>query len=188
MSNKIIEWTSLVGKHCRGRVEFGLPCNVATSNVVYQDVWYLDVGCSNHMSGKKELFSHLDESVWGKVNFGNKSKVLIMGKGNVKICSKVGIDVTIVNVFFVPNLFGNLLSMGQLTETWHIINIFNGVCTLSDKNKKMIAKVHMTKNMMFPMFLQPKTLFSLKAIVEYSNWLWHFQFDHLNFRGLKLLE
>ena len=40
-----------------------------------------------------------------------------MGKGNVKICSKVGIDVTIVNVFFVPNLFGNLLSMGQLTET-----------------------------------------------------------------------
>ena len=92
-----------------------------------------------------------------------------MGKGNVKICSKVGIDVTIVNVFFVPNLFGNLLSMGQLTEKWHIINICNGVCTVSDKNKKMIAKVQVTKNRMFPMFLQAETLFSLKATIEDSN-------------------
>ena len=111
-----------------------------------------------------------------------------MGKGNVKIYSKDDTGVTIADVFFVLDLFWNLLSMRQLIEKLHIINIFNGVCTLSDKNKKMIAKVHMTKNRMFPMFLQPKTLFSLKAIVEYSNRLWHFQFDHLNFRGLKLLE
>ena len=40
-----------------------------------------------------------------------------MGKGNVKICSKDGIDVTIADVFFVPNfIFWNLLSMGQLIE------------------------------------------------------------------------
>ena len=40
-----------------------------------------------------------------------------MGKGNVKICSKDGIDVTIADVFFVPNfIFWNLLSMRQLTK------------------------------------------------------------------------
>ena len=89
MSNKIAKWTSWAGKHCRGRVEFGLPRNVATSNVVHQDVWYLDAGCSNHMSGKKELFSHLIESVWGKVNFGNKSKVLIRAKVMLKYVLKL---------------------------------------------------------------------------------------------------
>ena len=68
------------------------------------------------MCGKKELFSQLDESIWGDVNFGNKSKVSIIGKGNVKIRSKDGTDVTIANVFFASNLFWNLLSMGQLTE------------------------------------------------------------------------
>ena len=57
------------------------------------------------MCGKKELFSQSDESIRGNVNFGNKSKVLIMCKGNVKICSKDGTNVTITNVFFVPDIF-----------------------------------------------------------------------------------
>ena len=92
-----------------------------------------------------------------------------MGKGNVKISYKDGIDVTIEEVFFVSYLFWNLLSMGQLIEKWHIINTCNGVCTVSDKNKKMIAKVQVTKNRMFPMFLQAETLFSLKATIEDSN-------------------
>ena len=43
--------------------------------------------------------------------------------------------------------------MRQLTEKWHIIKISNGVFTLSDKNKKMIAKIQITKNKMLPMFL-----------------------------------
>ena len=37
------------------------------------------------------------------------------------------------------------------------------------KNKKMITNVQITNNMMFPMFLQVETLFSLKAIVENGN-------------------
>ena len=55
-----------------------LACNVTTSNVDCQDVWYLDIGCSNHMCEKKELFSQLDELICGEVNFGNKSKVSTM--------------------------------------------------------------------------------------------------------------
>ena len=54
-----------------------LAYNVATSNVDWQDVWYLDTGCNNHMCSKKELFTQLDESIWDEVNFGNKSKVSI---------------------------------------------------------------------------------------------------------------
>ena len=67
------------------------------------------------MCDKKTLFSQLYELVYDEVNFGNKSKVLIMDKSNVKIYSKDSIDVTIVDVFFVPNLFWNLLSIRQLT-------------------------------------------------------------------------
>ena len=82
-----------------------LACYVATSNVNCQDFWHLDARCSNHMCDKKELFSQLNESVWDEVNFGNKSKVSIIDKGNVKICSKDDTNVNIENVFFVPDLF-----------------------------------------------------------------------------------
>ena len=76
------------------------------------------------MCDKKTLFSQLYELVYDEVNFGNKSKVLIMDKSNVKIYSKDSIDVTIVDIFFVPNLFWNLLSIKQLTEKKNISLIF----------------------------------------------------------------
>ena len=57
------------------------------------------------MCNKKKKISQLDESIQGNVNFGNKSKVSIMGKGNVKIHSKDGTDVTIVDVFFYFRYF-----------------------------------------------------------------------------------
>lgn len=45
------------------------------------------------MYGKKELFSPLDESVWGdEVSFRNKFEVLIMGKCNINIIFKDDAD------------------------------------------------------------------------------------------------
>ena len=91
-------------------------------------------------------------------------------------------------MYFLFQIFSsNLLSIGQLIGKRHSINISNGVYILSRKNKKMIAKVHMTKNRMFSMFLQIEILFNLKATIEDDNGLWHFHFGHLNFCRLKLL-
>lgn len=54
----------------------------------HQNVWYLDTGCSNHMSGNKSAFSHLDESYHDTVKFGDNSTISVMGKGNVSIQTK----------------------------------------------------------------------------------------------------
>ena len=51
--------------------------------------------------------------------FGNKFKVSIIDKGNAKICSKDGTNVTIADVFFVLDLVQNFLSIRQLTEKYH---------------------------------------------------------------------
>ncbi|KAK9698048.1 hypothetical protein RND81_08G079000 [Saponaria officinalis] len=105
------------------------------------------------MTGNKELFSYLDESVQGEVSFGNKSKVQVKGKGNINIQSKNGTNVTIADVYYVPWIFRNLFSLGQLTEKWHKINIQNKVCEIKGKNNKLIFKVRMTMNHMFPLCL-----------------------------------
>ena len=42
--------------------------------------WYLDSGCSNHMTGNKKLFVKLDENVKGIVSFGNDNEGDVMGK------------------------------------------------------------------------------------------------------------
>ncbi|XP_017190472.2 uncharacterized protein [Malus domestica] len=50
-----------------------------------QVVWYLDSGASNHMCGKKEFFAKLKNGPYGFVSLGDSSKLLVEGKGKIKI-------------------------------------------------------------------------------------------------------
>jgi hypothetical protein len=47
------------------------------------NLWYLDNGASNHMTGDLSKFKEIDHGVVGKVRFGDGSAVEIMGKGSV---------------------------------------------------------------------------------------------------------
>ena len=123
------------------------------------------------MCGKKEFFSYLDESVRGEVNFGNKAKVSIMGKGNVLIRLKDGSHEHISDVFYVPSLHRNLLSMGQLSEKGLKIIIDKGVCIIKNMKNELVAEVKTTKNCMFPLPLQSEIIQSFSAIVMDTNWL-----------------
>src|ERR1044072_738491 len=50
-----------------------------------ENQWFLDTGCSNHLSGNKELFSNLDEKFHATVKLGDNSKLEVLGKGKVAI-------------------------------------------------------------------------------------------------------
>ncbi|RDX99790.1 hypothetical protein CR513_17108, partial [Mucuna pruriens] len=50
-----------------------------------EDKWFLDSGCSNHMSGNKEWFSKLDENFQHTVKLGNDTRIAVMGKGSVRL-------------------------------------------------------------------------------------------------------
>ncbi|TXG50951.1 hypothetical protein EZV62_023475 [Acer yangbiense] len=115
-----------------------LACNVAVDDAKYK--WFLDTGCSNHMCGRKEMFSELDETFTSKMKFGNNSKVPVMGKGKISISLKDGSKNTISEVLFVPSLQQNMLSVGQLLEKGYDMRIYREVCTINDEQKGLIAK------------------------------------------------
>jgi len=50
-----------------------------------ETMWFLDSGCSNHMTGDRQWFIHLDESFRQVVKLGNDTKMDVMGKGNIKL-------------------------------------------------------------------------------------------------------
>lgn len=45
-----------------------------------ENIWYLDNGASNHMSGNRNFFNTLDDEVTGVVRFGDDSRIDIKGK------------------------------------------------------------------------------------------------------------
>lgn len=76
------------------------------------NVWYLDNGASNHMTGFKTKFIELDESITDEVRFGDGSAVKIEGKGTVMMACKNGEEKTLNEVFYIPNLRNNIISLG----------------------------------------------------------------------------
>jgi len=50
-----------------------------------EDEWFLDSGCSNHMSGSREWFSKLDENFRNTVKLGNDARIDVMGKRKCSI-------------------------------------------------------------------------------------------------------
>lgn len=44
------------------------------------EVWYLDSGCSNHMSGNESLFSFIEKPFKSKIKMGNNGTIPIVGK------------------------------------------------------------------------------------------------------------
>lgn len=152
----------------------------------HRNNWYLDTGCTNHMCGNKELFLNLDESIRGMVNFGNKSKVPIMGKG--KVLLKLPFFHFICEVFYVPSLNWNLLSMGQLFVTGFRFIIEKGVCTIETQEDEIVRTIKMTDKRLFHLSLESSYIYSLSVIAMDDNWLWHFRYGHLNFNSLKLLS
>lgn len=64
--------------------ELLLTAHADLSNAEGKGVWFLDSGCSNHMTGEKSWFYELDEGFKHSVRLGNSAKMMVQGKGNVR--------------------------------------------------------------------------------------------------------
>jgi gag-polypeptide of LTR copia-type/Zinc knuckle len=56
-----------------------------------EDIWFIDSGCSNHMSGQRESFEDLDENYKLKVKLGDNKSIQVKGKGTVTINTSNGL-------------------------------------------------------------------------------------------------
>ncbi|GKC69214.1 retrovirus-related pol polyprotein from transposon TNT 1-94 [Tanacetum coccineum] len=77
--------------------------------------WHIDSAANNHMTGEEDLFVEMEQSK-GNVKFGDESKAPVKGKGKILIRAKDGSHQYILDVYNVPNLKSNILSVGQLLE------------------------------------------------------------------------
>ena len=92
---------------------FGLMANLR-GYIAGGKEWVLDSGCTDHMTGDKEIFRELAENDDPRkyVTFGDNSKGKVVGLGKVAISH----DSSIQNVMLVESLGYNLLSVSRLAD------------------------------------------------------------------------
>ena len=110
------------------------------TNSVGENIWYLDNGASNHMTGNRDYIKHIDETIMGKVRFGDDSRIDIKGKGPVMFLSKNGEKRILADVYYIPDLRSNIISLGQATESGCDVRMRTDYLTLQNGCKTVYIK------------------------------------------------
>jgi len=95
------------------------------------------------------------------------------------ISLKDGAHKMIKDIYYVPKLKSNILSLGQLVEKGYEVLMKDNCLWLKDQNSNLIAKVFMSRNKMFTLSIKTNEAKCLKASMKDEAWCWHMRFDHL---------
>ncbi|XP_020250603.1 uncharacterized protein LOC109827988 [Asparagus officinalis] len=117
-------------------------------------VWYVDSGCSNHMTSSRTMFQNLDDSKKSVVRLGDGKQLTVEGLGTIVFSTEQGKSKLLHNVQYVPKLAHNLLSVGQLVCGGYKVVFEDDMCVIKEKqSNEALMKIAMGKNKVFPLDL-----------------------------------
>lgn len=164
---------------------------VESQGAKWDDVWFIDLGCSNHIYGNLSLFCDLQEDFQTVVRLGNYTRMNVVGKGNVRLFLE-GISHLVQDVFYVPELRNHLLSVGQLQEKGLSILMGSNQCRIYHPVKGLIIQTNMTSNRLFVLvsYSEPvkEEVNCLQTTTQDIAHLWHRRYGHLSYKGLKTVQ
>jgi len=91
-------------------------------------MWYLDSGCSKHMTGEAAQLINLKWKPAGFVTYGDNNRGRILGVGDIGNRNKV----IIKDVLLVESLKHSLLSISQLCDRGYRITFEPEQCIIAD--------------------------------------------------------
>nr|GEU64628.1 copia protein [Tanacetum cinerariifolium] len=153
---------------------------------VFQIVlWYLDPGCSKHMTGDRSQLINFVQKFLGTVKFGNDHVAKIIGYGDYRIG-----NVTILRVYFVEGLGPNLFSMGQFCDLDLEVACRQHTCFICNLDGVDLLTGFRGNNL-YTLSLQDimtsSPIYLLSKASKTKSWLWHHHLSHLNFGAVNHL-
>ncbi|GJX91101.1 putative RNA-directed DNA polymerase [Tanacetum coccineum] len=89
------------------------------------------------------------------------------------------------DVYHIPSLCNNIISLGQLSEHGDMIQISGAHLWVHDKNGKLLMKVNRSPNRLYKIVLNEVEPHCLFGEHKEHSWLWHSRLGHVNFQKLK---
>ncbi|GJT89099.1 integrase, catalytic region, zinc finger, CCHC-type containing protein [Tanacetum coccineum] len=157
-----------------------------TFTIVVQIVlWYLDSGCSKHMTGNRSQLMNFVSKFLGTVRFGNDHIARIMGYGDYQLG-----NVTISRVYYVEGLGHNLFSIGQFCDGYLKVAFRKNTCFIRNLEGVDLLSGSCDTNLhtiSLDGMLKTSRICLLSKASKTKSWLWHRRLSYLNFGTLNKL-
>ncbi|GKB09166.1 retrovirus-related pol polyprotein from transposon TNT 1-94 [Tanacetum coccineum] len=153
--------------------------------VVQIVLWYLDSGCSKHMTGDRSQLTNFVNKFFGTVKFKNDRVAKILGYGDYQIG-----NVMISRVYYVEGLGHNLFSVGQFCDSNLEVAFRQHTCFI--RNLEGVDLLTRSRgNNLYTLSLGDMMASSpiclLSKASKTKSWLWHRRLSHLNFGAINHL-
>nr|GFA54680.1 integrase, catalytic region, zinc finger, CCHC-type, peptidase aspartic, catalytic [Tanacetum cinerariifolium] len=154
-----------------------------TGKIVIQIcLWWVDSGCSKHMTGNLKLLINFIWKFTGTVRFENDHVTTILGFGDLQWG-----NILITRVYFVEGLGHNLFSVGQFCDSnlevafrrnAFFVRNLEGVDLLKGDHSTNLYTINLHEIA----FASPICLMARASSTK--SWLWHQRLSHLNFDNI----
>nr|GEX95156.1 integrase, catalytic region, zinc finger, CCHC-type, peptidase aspartic, catalytic [Tanacetum cinerariifolium] len=153
---------------------------IEEAKVVVQIVlWYLDSGCSKHMTGDRSRLINFVKKFIGTVRFENDHFGAIMGYKDYVIGDSV-----IFRLYYVKVLGHNLFFVGQFCDFDLEAAFRKHSCYVRDTDGVELIKGSRGSNLYTISIedtMKSSSIFLLSKASKKKSWLWHQRLNHLNF-------
>ncbi|GJR83249.1 retrovirus-related pol polyprotein from transposon TNT 1-94 [Tanacetum coccineum] len=159
--------------------------SVSKTKVVQIVLWYLDSGCSKHMTGDRSQLTNFISKFLGTVKFGNDQVAKIMGYGDYQIG-----NVTISRVYYVEGLGHNLFSVGQFCDSNLEVAFRQHTCFIRNLEGVDLLTGSRGDNLytlLLGNMMASSPICLLSKASKTKSWLWHRRLSHLNFGAINHL-
>ncbi|GJS57227.1 retrovirus-related pol polyprotein from transposon TNT 1-94 [Tanacetum coccineum] len=166
-----------LGEMCH-LTKLSVKCSTLNANQQVM-IWYLDSGCSKHMTGNRSKLMNFVEKFIGSVRFGNDHLGAIMGYGDYVMGDSV-----ISRVYYVEGLGHNLFSVGQFCDSDLEVAFRKHTCFVRDIKGTDILKGSRGTNLYtisIDEMMKSSPICLLSKASKSKSWLWHRRLNHLNF-------
>eukprot|EP00253_Pinus_taeda_P003186 PITA_03186 len=132
-------------------------CALALKAQSNRNAWYVDSGCSTHMTRDRNKFISLKKNKDGTVSFGNDGSSNVIGASTVTLGRK---DALAKDVLLVENMNHNLPSVGQMCDQGHTMLFNSKKCEIrKGKFGKIVATASRAPNDIYNLDETPKGCF-----------------------------
>src|ERR1044072_3026430 len=148
--------------------------------------WYLDSGCSRHMTGERYMLQELELKAGGVIGFGGNQKGKIIGSGTIGY----GKSSSIKNVILVEGLMHNLLSISQLADNGYDVMFNQKSCKVVSQKDGSILFNGKRKNNIYKISISDLVKQNAKCLlsVNEEQWVWHRKLEHVSLRKISQLN